>query len=160
MDIIKCIGFLGYSSVFPELDDFLLSNGIKKRPQGVGGADHLKTPSKDVVLSFEERDVFEHDSLLPAKSDGKYIFSYLEVHSENEGSLPYGLTFKDSLDDLEKKLGKNIKDNKVALPEKRTITFFHDSLLIIVFMNVKDEIFIIKFMTPTIYNEKNLGVKI
>ncbi|TGB56395.1 hypothetical protein [Escherichia sp. E4742] len=112
------------------------------------------------MLSFEEREVFEHDSLLPARSEGQYIFSYLEVHSGNEGGLPYGLTFKDSLDDLEKKLGKSIKDNKVALPDKRTVIFFHDSLLIVVFMDIKDKIFIIKFITPTIYNERNLGIKI
>lgn len=160
MDITTCINLLGASSIYPQLDFYMLSNGIKKRPQDKGGIEHLNTPNDSVFLGFRERHNYETEALLPIKSDGKYILCEIVVYPENKGALPYKLNFNDKIQSLREKLGKEVKDNKNALPERRVVTFFHDSLIIVIFMDAAENISTMKFIVPNIYHKQNLGISL
>lgn len=160
MNVTECISFLGYSSIYPDLDLFMINNGIKKRPQDTGGTEHLKTPDGNAILGFQNAEVFKVEKLLPVKSDGEFIFSEIDVYPENEGLLPYGLTFNDNLPSLVKKLGDIIEDFTRLLPEKRVVSFFYDFLVIVIFLDFYGKISLIRFYLPDIYHKNNLGVNI
>ncbi|EAV3217950.1 hypothetical protein IBH50_002105 [Salmonella enterica] len=158
MNVNECVGFLGHSSSFPLFDSFLANNQIMTRPKGKESYETLKSLDHKTVLSFQLLADFKEESLIPVKSEGKSILSEIEVHTGNTGTLPYGLSFKDRVEDIKKKLN-NIVDN-VSIPERNILTFHHDSLLISIFFNKNKEIFMIKMFVPSIYDKKNLGIEI
>lgn len=105
-------------------------------------------------MGFQNAEVFKVEKLLPVRSNGKFIFSEIDVYPENEGLLPYNLTFNDNLPSLVKKLGNIIEDFTGMLPEKRVVTFFYDSLVIVIFFDSHNKINLIRFYIPDIYDKK------
>ena len=113
MNAIDFIDFLGHSSIHVPFDDFLTSQGISWRPK-IGRT--LNTThfinGQGLVMTFE----FDTDAAkkgFKVKSDGDFIFSYLNVqyiaedkkHGKYEGPMLHGLTPSDKRADVGVKLG-------------------------------------------------------
>lgn len=158
MNINECIHFLGHASSSPSFDAFLSNNKITTRPKGKESYETLKSLDHKTILSFQLLPDFKDESLIPVKSEGKSILTEIEIHAGNTGILPYGLSFKDSTEDIKKKLN-NIIDN-VSTSKINILTFHHDLLLASIFFNKNKEIFMIKIFVPSIYDKKNLGIEI
>ncbi|ELY1456365.1 hypothetical protein SLY47_000707 [Salmonella enterica] len=154
MNITKCISFLRFTTIHPQFDLYLITNGIRNRPQDKGGIEYFDIPDGSVSLGFRIRSTYESESLLPIKSDGKFVFSELVVYQKNKDDLPYKLNFNDHLQFLREKLGKELKDNQNGLPERRVLTFFHDFLVIVIFMDSSENINLIKFISPDVFHRK------
>lgn len=160
MNITECISFLRFTTIHPQFDLYLITNGIRNRPQDKGGIEYFDIPDGSVSLGFRIRSTYESESLLPIKSDGEFVFSELVVYQKNKDDLPYKLNFNDHLQFLREKLGKELKDNQNGLPERRVLTFFHDFLVIVILMDSSKNINLIKFISPSVFHRKNLGINI
>lgn len=91
---------------------------------------------------------------------GSLFFLNLWSIKKNKDDLPYKLNFNDHLQFLREKLGRELKDNQNGLPERRVLTFFHDFLVIVIFMDSSENINLIKFISPDVFHRKNLGINI
>jgi hypothetical protein len=96
IDLIK---FLGYSSIYEPLDDYLSEYGIKKRPK-IGGNTYdpyIEVKKQGLHLIFVySGDLSEKG--ITAKSPGTYVFNWLDIYltkqdgfSPYKGPLPFGL---------------------------------------------------------------------
>lgn len=74
MNITEGISFLRFTTIHPQFDLYLITNGIRNRPQDKGGIEYFDIPDGSVSLGFRIRSTYESESLLPIKSDGKFVF--------------------------------------------------------------------------------------
>ncbi|EHQ2238694.1 hypothetical protein KRA60_004691, partial [Salmonella enterica subsp. enterica serovar Kentucky] len=80
--------FLRFTTIHPQFDLYLITNGIRNRPQDKGGIEYFDIPDGSVSLGFRIRSTYESESLLPIKSDGEFVFSELVVYQKNKDDLP------------------------------------------------------------------------
>lgn len=155
MDSLKAISYLGYSSIHPEVDDFLLENGIKKRPKKNEASETITDEKIGASFDFQGSPSFDEESLMPKKSDGRFILRGVTFLSGFTGRLPYGISLKMSQDEISKILG-NPKRERPQIP---IATYFRDGMVITVNWLKSDpkEAFI-RFTVPNIYDKKNLNL--
>lgn len=120
MNVLNLLPFLGHSSIYPVLDEFLTRNGIANRPS------LKKNVEKDIDVSGTGliiRFVFDSTKAVEGfetKSEGIFIFKnlYVALIPENKksgsylGLLPHGLVAADTRASAEAKLGIPKRRNK------------------------------------------------
>lgn len=111
MNALEFIPFIGYSSIYPPLDDLLNKNGIKWRPNVKRRLDTTYfAPGQGVVLSFT---IGADSDRIIKKSDGDFILEHITMtmieedkkHGAYNGPLPHGLNKIDSRQHTREKLG-------------------------------------------------------
>ncbi|HBI5446887.1 TPA: hypothetical protein K7749_004479, partial [Salmonella enterica] len=55
MNITECISFLRFTTIHPQFDLYLITNGIRNRPQDKGGIEYFDIPDGSVSLGFRIR---------------------------------------------------------------------------------------------------------
>jgi hypothetical protein len=113
MNAIEFIQFLGHSSIYEPLDNFLSQKNIKWRPKAARKLDTTHfINGNGLVLTFEFKDDLVDDKV-DIKSDGDYIFNHFAIHFVAEdkkngeycGPMLFDLAKGDSRADVQKKLG-------------------------------------------------------
>lgn len=110
MDGSRLISFLGHSSIHPEFDDFLLGNGFKKRPNKMEASQSVEDKGLGIRLSFLLSNLFDEEIALPKKSEGNFIFGYVQFLDNFTGVLPYGLSWSLAPEELTRILGNPVDD--------------------------------------------------
>jgi len=108
MDTDKLASFLGHSSVNDVFDDFLLQNGIKKRPK-LSDSFPYKIPADEPGLALAFEDSAESKGMA-RKSEGQFVFHemYFDFDPKKgafSGRLPFGIGLARSIGDIEAVLG-------------------------------------------------------
>lgn len=126
MDGSKLVSFLGYSSIYPELDDFLLASGVKKRPKKVEDLQWVKDSQLGISLTFQLSETFDEDSAIGRKSDGKFILRTVQFLRGFSGILPFGFSWDLKPQDLQGLFGKPIdEDGPMFFFKNRRIGFHY-----------------------------------
>ena len=111
MNALNFIKYLGYSSNYTPLDDFLTENGIRWRPNIKRNLDTTYfIKNSGIALSFT---IGADTEGIMKKSEGDFIFNHLGLtlieENKNDGvycgSLPEALSISDTRCITEKKLG-------------------------------------------------------
>ncbi|RZI57104.1 MAG: hypothetical protein EOP37_21705 [Rubrivivax sp.] len=94
MNISSLISFLGHSSIHEPFDDFLKTNGVKRRPKDTDSYPYaIKSSVLGLSLGFED----DPEELgIQRKSDGGFVFSKInfDLVAKEEafsGDLPFGV---------------------------------------------------------------------
>lgn len=108
MDTNKLVSFLGHSSVDEAFDDFLIENGIKKRPK-LSDSYPYKIASSEPGLALTFEDSAEAKGMA-RKSEGQFVFHeiYFDFDSKKgvfQGELPFGIGVARSIEGVEAVLG-------------------------------------------------------
>ncbi len=108
MDTNKLVSFLGHSSVHDAFDDFLIANGIKKRPK-LSDDYPYKIPSSEPGLALTFEDSAESKGMA-RKSEGQFVFHeiYFAFDPKKgafQGDLPFGIGAARSIEGVEAALG-------------------------------------------------------
>lgn len=115
MDSTILLGYLGHSSIYPEFDDFMLQNGIKKRPKKNESSEAITDSATGIVLRFQSSVVFDEESLISKKSDGKFILTEVSFPRGCSASPPYGISLAMPKSEVDKILGTP-KDETIKIP--------------------------------------------
>lgn len=154
MNAKQLIEFLGHSSKHRPFDDFLLSNGIKKRPKGEELTVWLKDKPKGISMEFSFSESYDKEVLRPKKSDGQFILQAVTFEKEPESGLPYGLTFKRTQTQTDQLIGPPKGEVDATFS-----TYFYDEKVIAIRWKDGDSgIMFVTFRYPNIYDKKNLGI--
>lgn len=152
MDPKKLVEFLGHSSIYEPLDDFLILNGVKKRPKGPDLTDWIGDKSKAISLEFSAS--YDSEAIHPRKSDGKYVLRAIVFEKPLESGLPFGLDFRMPRDAVTAILGAPKASDDMPSAE-----YYYDSLVVtIVWEKDERKMRLITISVPDIYSKKNLNL--
>jgi len=111
MNALDLIPFIGYSSIYQPLDDLLIANGIKWRPNVKRTLDTLHfIPGQGISINFT---IGADEEGIKKLSEGDFIFDSLQLaiiqedkkHGKYIGPLPSRLLPSDSREQIRNKLG-------------------------------------------------------
>lgn len=132
------ISFLGYSSIYEPLDDYLHAHGIKKRPNNNGK--HLEESVAIKQQGLHVCFVYSGDLTekgIIAKSPGTYVFNWLDIYLQKQdgfapykGPLPFGLIQQMSQQQVRALLGHPL--HVTFNTERRAnVDFYHIESLVV-----------------------------
>lgn len=152
MNAKQLIEFLGHSSIHESFDDFLLANGIKKRPKGNEVTISVADKPLGISMEFQAANFYDEEHIQKKKSDGKFILKEVTFQKQPESTLPYGISFKLSVKQASDLLGPAKKET--VLP---TATYFFDEKIIVIRREqTSNAISSISFSLPDIYDKQHL----
>ncbi len=108
MDTNTLVAYLGHSSVHPAFDDFLIANGIKKRPELADDYPYkIASLEPGLALTFEDS---AEAKGMARKSEGQFVFHeiYFDFDPKRgafQGDLPFGIGAARSIEGMEAVLG-------------------------------------------------------
>lgn len=156
----------GHSSTHPELEEIMFETlGFREQPRG---ADVIIKNKHGISLWFDfDSLAFNKTHFINKKSNGNFILEALFINDTYKGYLPFNLSFRMTYQDVENLLKESfVEDGYLNGTFVASIFYFQTSnLLVSVFFDTKEKehskkkITSLKIATPTIYNEKNLGIK-
>lgn len=159
MDATTLISFLGHSSIHPPFDEFLLAQGIKKRPKKHEATEWIEDKKAGIGLEFSATESFDETAVFPKKSDGRFIFNSATFSGDFSGALPYGISLTQSRVEVDQHL-ESLPVEENLLPSLRIATYFKNGIVIVARWDKKPVDSFIRFYLPTIYDKKNLGLPI
>ncbi len=155
MDTARLIEFLGHGSSHPALDEFLTAHGVVRRPETDGATEDILSEDGTVLLTFQSQLTFDKESLLPRKSEGRYILAGVTFRRAFAHPLPHGLSLDKDRATIDKLLGPARRE-RARLP---SATYYFDNLVIVVNRSrAKPDDASIGFWAPDIYDRDTLGL--
>jgi hypothetical protein len=148
------LAYLGHASVEPTFDDYLASIGIKGRPKKNESTVYVDSDDGKLVLTFQSYEAYEEESLVPPKSDGKFIFQTATFKRDFQGVLPYDLVFDAAPEAVTATLGQPRKSRDLSNGEQSITYFYLGHLVVVRFSSGGRGIDWLSVGVPDIYNKQ------
>lgn len=87
MNITECISFLRFTTIHPQFDLYLITNGIRNRPQGKGGIEYLTFQMVVFLLGLESDPLMSLRVCFPSSLMGNLFF--LNLWSTKKTRMTY-----------------------------------------------------------------------
>ena len=141
MNTQELLQFLGHSSIFDPFEDFLMKNGIIRRPKLADSYPYsIDTKTTGLSLIFEDA---PEDKGQQRKSAGSFIFCqvYFDFESKSKpfvGDLPYGIGQERDSKAIERQVGAPSVKRDSKQTSGFTISFYIDGLVFTAAYSDKD----------------------
>lgn len=154
MDVKQLIEFLGHSSIYEPLEDFLLASGIKKRPKGNEGTVWVRDKERGISMEFNASGIYDDRYLQPKRSEGKFVLESITFEKPLDSGLPYGLAFDRTPKQTSLLLGQARGQH-----DETFASYFFDGKVVLIRWNDSGEgIKFIRFRLPNVYDKENLAI--
>ncbi len=154
MDIEKLMQFMGYTASHPEFDDFLHSNGVKKRPKGDESTVWITDTTKTITMEFSATSTYDEEHEAPAKSDGWFVLRAIDVDKQCVEKLPFNLNWSFSHLEVNALLGNPLKVQGDLIG-----SYYHHGFVVTVrFASKGKKILSFGITCRNKYHKKNLGI--